>query len=135
MIIKCYRCQKNIDTPSESNADYITSTDVIVKEARECLVAVRHTDDTIIKAGKKQTIDDKEYERVTLPDFKMPKNDDRLVRVEVASKDFDIQKTAIICPDCFNPETDTVIWGVHKKAANKNHISGKLVTHGGRTRI
>ena len=25
-----------------------------------------------------------------------------------------IQKTGIICPQCYNPETDFIIWGYHK---------------------
>jgi len=66
MIIPCFRCGKEIDTPDSSNADYIIAEDTIT---------------TVIADG-------------------IPK---------------DIQKTGIICPECYKP-TDSVIWGVHKKA-------------------
>jgi len=64
VIIRCFRCGKEIDTPNDSNADYIIAEDAI---------------ETIIENG-------------------VPK---------------DIQKTAVICADCYKP-TDTVIWGIHK---------------------
>lgn len=64
MIIPCFRCGKEIDTPNSSNADYIMAKDTI---------------ETTIKDGKPE----------------------------------DIQKTGIICPDCYR-DTDFVIWGVHK---------------------
>jgi DNA-directed RNA polymerase subunit RPC12/RpoP len=66
MIIKCFRCSKEIDTPNAHNADYIMAEDTKVMEIGE--------DGTPIE----------------------------------------IQKAAIICPDCYKP-TDTIIWGVHKK--------------------
>ena len=78
MIIKCFRCDKGIDTPGLKgeiiddkptgktfyNADYIIASDTI---------------ETIIEDG-------------------LPK---------------EIQKTGIICPDCYK-DTDSVIWGAHK---------------------
>lgn len=65
MIIPCFRCNKEIDTPDSSNADYIMAEDTM---------------ETIIEDG-------------------LPK---------------DIQKTGVICPNCYK-DTDFVIWGVHKK--------------------
>lgn len=32
MIIKCFRCGKEIDTPDNSNADYVIGKDMVVKE-------------------------------------------------------------------------------------------------------
>ncbi|MBA7658855.1 hypothetical protein ES703_66815 [subsurface metagenome] len=57
MIISCFRCGKEIDTPNPTNADYIIAEDTVVDG---------------------------------------------------------VQKTAIICPDCYKP-SDFVIWGVHKE--------------------
>ncbi|GAI88477.1 unnamed protein product [marine sediment metagenome] len=54
MIIPCFRCGKELETPNASNADYIMTQDMI---------------ETIIEDGT-------------------PK---------------DIQKTGIICPECYKP--------------------------------
>ena len=66
MKFNCKRCDKEIDTPNQHNADYIIAEDTKVMELAE--------DGTPVE----------------------------------------IQKTGIICPDCYKPD-DFVIWGVHKK--------------------
>ena len=40
--------------------------------------------------------------------------DTKVVELSETGTSVEIQKTGIICPDCYK-ETDTVIWGVHKK--------------------
>lgn len=66
MIIPCFRCGKEIESPNAANADYILAEDTKTIELAE--------DGTPVE----------------------------------------IQKTGIICLDCYKP-TDFIIWGVHKK--------------------
>jgi DNA-directed RNA polymerase subunit RPC12/RpoP len=66
MIISCFRCQKELESPNSSNADYIMAEDTKVTELAK--------DGTPVE----------------------------------------IQKTGIICPDCYKL-TDKVIWGIHKE--------------------
>lgn len=133
MIIKCFRCNKEIDTPDASNADYIIAPDTLVMEPREILVALKHNDVTLTKEAQKLEvrifaegettrlepkypglkIADSEYDAVEIPNFKASKNIVGLVKVKSKVKDKNIQKTGIICPSCYRG-TDTVIWGVHK---------------------
>ncbi|GAI85808.1 unnamed protein product, partial [marine sediment metagenome] len=49
MIIKCFRCNKGIDTPNASNADYVTADDMIAKEPGEVLIALKHNQATLVK--------------------------------------------------------------------------------------
>ena len=71
MIIKCFRCGKEMDSPDASNADYIIAEDTKAMESTE--------DGTPIE----------------------------------------IQKTGIICPNCYK-SGDFVIWGVHKRKQPRN---------------
>ena len=66
MIIPCFRCGKELDSPDASTTDYIIAEDTIAME------------------------------------------------LEADGTPKEVQKTGIICPDCYKP-TDTVIWGMHKK--------------------
>lgn len=97
MIITCFRCGKELNSPDISNADYVIARDMIAREKREALFAVK-------KSGERVGIRDVAEARL-MPD---------LERVEVRLVDEDIQKTGIVCPDCYK-ETDTLIWGVHKE--------------------
>lgn len=128
MIIPCFRCKKKIDTPNSSNADYIIAADTMVKEPREVLVALRHNQATLAKAAiiKERNLDgtpkhpdliiaDGEYDALEVLNFETAKAlGENLVKVIMEMREKDIQKTGIICPECFKP-TDFVIWGVHKK--------------------
>lgn len=143
MIISCFRCGKEIDTPDSSNADYVIAGDMVVKEPREVFVALKHNQVTLAKRAeiivdKTETLDMEGEEQ---PEVKVPPTEDYirsqfqdneydtvevesviaaqeqfgedLVKVIVEVRETDIQKTGIICPSCYKP-TDTVIWGVHK---------------------
>ncbi|GAI60119.1 unnamed protein product [marine sediment metagenome] len=137
MKIPCFRCGKKIDTPKASNSDYIMAQDTIVKELRETLFALKHNQTTLAKQEKMQeietyfdtdgvteltrpkypglSIEDSEYGATEIPNIEARKAiGEDLVKVVMVKKEKDIQKTGIICPDCFKP-TDFVIWGVHKK--------------------
>lgn len=137
MIINCFRCGKEIDTPGNTNADYVIADDMVVKEPRETFFALKHNQATLAKASKMRetkvyldadditeatelkypdlAIDDSEYDAVEIPSVEASKViGEDLIRVVVEVKEKDIQKTGIICPDCYKP-TDTVIWGVHKE--------------------
>jgi len=57
---------------------------------------------------------DKDYTRTVVADLAAGHAIPDLVRVEPDVQPVETQKTAIICPECYL-ETDTVIWGVHKK--------------------
>jgi hypothetical protein len=127
MNIQCFRCHKEINTPDSSNADYVIAEDMIVKEARESLVALKHNEKTLAKEQQikeleaegepippELQIDDSEYDRVEIPNIEASKAiGEGLVKVIVEVKEKDIQKTGVICPECYRP-TDFVIWGVHK---------------------
>ncbi len=41
-----------------------------------------------------------------------------LIRAKTEIIEEDVQKTGVICPDCYR-ETDTIIWGVHKAKVEK----------------
>jgi len=128
MIISCYRCGKGIDTPNAHNADYVIASDTIVRESREVLIALKHNPATLEKQAMIQeknpddtpkypglTIADDEYDEVEVSSIEAGESiGEDLVRIKAKIKDKDIQKTGIICPDCYR-DSDLVIWGVHKK--------------------
>lgn len=100
--ITCHRCGKPIVRANKDNADYIMADDVKETEAREQIVAVVEED------GKEV--------RKDVANAKAAKGMPGLKRVEMEEREVEIPKTAIVCPDCYQP-TDTVIWGVHKEKA------------------
>ncbi len=99
MIIKCHRCGKPIESPDNSNADYIIADDTKAIDTVEVLEAV---------------LDDEKESRVQVKDFKEAGKIANKKRVEVVERNVEVQKTGIICPDCYKP-TDIVIWGVHRR--------------------
>lgn len=117
MIIPCFRCSKEIDTPDASNADYIIAEDTKGMEIREALVALKHNQATLGKESRKEEVADDEYDAVAVASYEEAQRDLRedLVKVVVKSAEVEIQKTGIVCPDCYR-DTDFVIWGVHKGA-------------------
>ena len=137
MIIPCFRCGKEIDTPDSSNADYVIAEDTKAKEPREVLFALVHNQATLAKRAeiiKENTVTldtgektpptedfirskfaDDEYDAIEIPDVKASESIKDLVKVVAQVREVDIQKTGIICPDCYK-SADFVIWGVHKKA-------------------
>lgn len=137
-VMNCVRCGKAIPHPNPANADYIIAEDTVVREPREVLIALKHNQATLEKLSRIRevetylaedgvteltrpkysdlTIDDSEYDQVevlSLIEAAKAIGED-LVKVVAEVRDKDIQKTGIICPDCYKP-TDMVIWGVHKK--------------------
>ncbi|MDD5081789.1 MAG: hypothetical protein PHU08_00305 [Dehalococcoidales bacterium] len=126
MIIKCFRCGKDIDSPGIKgkrvggkvetyfNADYVMAEDTQADEERAAYEAVKHTETTLKKKDKGEPIDENEYERVPIVSpGHVAIGQDNVIRVEVVKKMARVQKTGIVCPDCYRP-TDTVIWGAHK---------------------
>lgn len=128
MIIPCFRCGKEIDTPSATNADYIVADDTVVREPREMWIALKHNQVTLEKEAKMDMLNpdgtlkypnlviaDGEYDAIEIPNIEASKGIGKdLVKVIAEIREKDIQKTGVICPDCYKP-TDFVIWGVHKK--------------------
>lgn len=136
MRVKCFRCSRELDTPDASNADYIIAEDTKADESRECFVALKHNEKTLVKAaqmaetetylaedGKTEltrprypdlTLADSEYDAIEVASVAEAKEDPRTVRIEVRSLMKTIQKTGIVCPDCYKL-TDFIIWGMHKK--------------------
>ena len=133
MIIPCFRCNKKIDTPDASNADYIMAQDTIVREPREVLAALKHNQATLAKVDEikleettkgnpsptedliRSKFRDNEYDAMEVPDVATAQRQfgEDLVKVIAKVEEKDIQKTGIICPDCYK-DTDFVIWGIHK---------------------
>jgi site-specific DNA-cytosine methylase len=99
--MNCIRCDKDLGHADSNNADYVIADEFIVPEKREQFYAV-----TIDKDKKesftpiKQTTDS-----LLIPDVK---------RIEVKIQDVDIQKTGVVCPECYKSE-DFIIWGFHKR--------------------
>ena len=120
MIIPCFRCGKEIDTPNSSNADYVMAEDTKGQEIRESLVALKHNQSTLDKQSKKEEITDEEYDAVIVASYEEAQRDlgEDLVKVVVKPVEVAIQKTGIICPECYR-KTDFVIWGVHKARVEK----------------
>lgn len=115
MIIKCFRCGKDIDTPDSLNADYVIAKDTMDVELREVLFALKHNQTTLAKQEKDEPIEDNEFDAIEIPNIEAAKGiGEGLVKVVAQIKEVDIQKTGIVCPGCYKP-TDTVIWGTHKK--------------------
>ena len=96
---------------------------MIAKETRQVLFALNHNPATLAKQAKVSernpdetrkypdiVIADSEYDAIEIPNFEASVGS---VKVIVEARDKDIQKTGIICPDCYKP-TDFVIWGKHK---------------------
>lgn len=115
MIIKCFRCDKKINTPNSSNADYVIANDTMARELRETLIALKHNPATLAKGVKRQQINDNEYDALEIPNFEASRAIGKgLAKIKVEMREQDIQKTGIICPQCYRP-TDFVIWGIHKR--------------------
>lgn len=115
---ECMRCGKDILHPNAANADYIMASEFIVKEPRNVFIALKHNKETKDKlaADPGAIIDDKELDAVEIPEVASALLMPDVVKVVAEIKEKDIQKSAVICPDCYNPDTDFVIWGVHKEA-------------------
>jgi len=94
--MNCIRCGKDLGQADIHNADYVIADEFIVEEKREQFYAV---DDKDKFFPIKQTTDS-----LLIPNVK---------RIEVKIEDINIQKTGIVCLDCYK-ETDFVIWGIHK---------------------
>ncbi|MBA7624868.1 hypothetical protein ES703_32282 [subsurface metagenome] len=125
MIIKCFRCNKEIDTPNASNADYIMAVDTREMEVRESFVALKHNQSTLEKQSKKEEIADEEYDAIPVASYEEAQRDlgEDLIKVVVKPAEVDIQKTGVICPDCYR-DTDFVIWGVHKARLVIKEVGG-----------
>lgn len=125
-MIPCFRCGKKLEHPDASNSDYIMAADTVVTEPCEILYAVKHNALTLDKLAKMTEFDqdgkpkypgmtvlDSDYDEVELPNIQAAKLVDQLVRVKSQVEDRAIQKTGIICPDCYR-DSDFLIWGIHK---------------------
>lgn len=140
MIIPCFRCGKEIDTPGLKakriphpdgkldkegkvkmvveeyyNADYIVAEDTIGIEMREVLVALKHNQATLEKQSKKEEITDEEYDTAIVASYEEARSDlgEGLAKVVVRLVGVEVQKTGVICPGCYR-DADFVIWGTHK---------------------
>jgi len=139
MIIPCIRCGKAINSPNATNADYVTADEFILSEPREVRRALIHNPATRTKEAQiNETVEvihlvTKEVIGTTpkTPGLAIADNEFDSIEVEsiadaaraygrdyvktiATMEDRPVQKTAIVCPDCFNPVTDRVIWGKHK---------------------
>ena len=94
--MNCIRCNKELGHADSSNSDYVIADEFIIPEKRECFYAITKDKEIPIKRIE---------ESLLVTD---------LERVEARLEDVNIQKTGLICPDCYK-ETDTIIWGIHKK--------------------
>jgi hypothetical protein len=95
--MKCLRCFKELKSPDSTNADYVIAKDFRSKEKRTQFYAVTNNNEEIKVSKVEDTLG--------LENIKEVKG-----RIE----EINIQKTGIVCTECFNPDTDFVIWGIHK---------------------
>lgn len=112
--MECFRCGKGLIHPDDTNADYIIAVDTQAKETLRVYKVYFHNAVTIEKLNNKEPIDIEEYDVEIVPNIEIAVADPRFVRVEEVQQEVVVQKTGIICPDCYKP-TDLLIWGVHKK--------------------
>ncbi len=122
--MECFRCGKGLIHPDETNADYIIAVDTQAKETLRVYKVYFHNDATIEKLNNKEPIDIEEYDVEIVPNIEIAASDPGFVRVEEVQQEVVVQKTGIICPDCYKP-TDLLIWGVHKK---KQETDGEITT-------
>jgi len=47
---------------------------------------------------------------------------DDLIRVEPFVESVQVLKTGLVCPGCYNSETDMVIWGIHSKQSSLEEL-------------
>ena len=99
--MNCIRCNKDLGHADNSNADYVIADEFIVKEKREQFYAVTDGDKAELFTPIKQTTDS-----LLIPGVK---------RIEVKIENVSVQKTGLVCPEDYNPATDTLIWGIHKR--------------------
>ena len=113
--MECNRCHKDINHPDDTNADYVISDDAIVVDEVEGLIALKETPDTKAKKLIDSSVEfeDSEYDEEEIDSIEESENIPDLHRVKVVKRMKPVQKTFIVCPDCYLP-TDFVIWGVHK---------------------
>lgn len=126
-VMNCMRCGKKIPHPDNNNADYVIAPEFIVKEPRDVFYALKYNTQTKAKiaADPNAFIDDQELDEVEVPDVRNAQTISDVVKVIVRIEEKDIQKTGIICPDCYR-DTDFVIWGVHKEESlnGRRDVSG-----------
>ena len=103
--MKCYRCNKDIEHPDETNADYIMAADTNVDDAVEVMFAVIPDNASLEKNAET---------RVEVTSLKEAAAVSGLKRLETTVEVRKVQKTGIVCPGCYRP-TDFIIWGVHKR--------------------
>jgi len=118
MIVPCFRCGKRIEGADSSNADYIVASDTVVNEEADIFVATVVTDKGK-ELLKQRSIDSLAVEdiaeEVETYSIEEARNiSPNVGHITVKKKVMPVQKTGIICPECYR-ETDFVIWGVHKK--------------------
>ena len=117
MIIKCFRHLANfgveleLERADNTNADYVIAEDTKADELRTVIMALYNNSVTIAKATKSEPISDSEYDAVEIATLAEAVNAVK-VKSEVRLKT--IQKTGLICPNCYKP-TDKLIWGIHKE--------------------
>ena len=104
--MNCCRCNKEINSPDCNNSDYIIADDFIINEEREIY-------DFTIEEEDENT-HEKNEKIIRSQEFNDAKKLQNIKKIEVKNELVPIQKTGIICPDCYK-ETDLIIWGVHKK--------------------
>lgn len=129
MKIRCFRCGKEIDTPDETNADYVMAADIVTKESREILVALKHNQTTRAKEALMKDVNpdgsplhpdiqvnENEFDRVEIADMSEVKRlGDDVIKIIAERQEIDVPKTGVICLNCHRP-SDLVIWGRHKMA-------------------
>ena len=98
--MNCIRCGKELGHANSNNADYVIANEFMTQEKREQLYAVIEKDGEESFTPIKQTTDS-----LLIPNVK---------RIEVKIEDVNIQKTGLVCPDCYRFDSDFIIWGFHK---------------------
>jgi DNA-directed RNA polymerase subunit RPC12/RpoP len=113
MIIKCFRCGKPIDTPDDTNADYVVASDMIADEVQERLFLLKDNAMTKAQKAKGEPVLDEEYDSEMIASSEGAERTPDFVKCVSRKVSLKIQKTGIVCPGCYKSD-DLIIWGVHK---------------------
>jgi len=112
--MNCARCNKDLGHADDKNADYVIADDGIIIEPREVYVNTEVKAESLGKPPAELTEDDlTTYETLFARDALLRPN---AIKTQLIVKDFPVQKTLLVCPECYR-DTDFIIWGVHKVKA------------------
>lgn len=99
------------------------SAEMAAPEAPETVMVPAGTKTIEHEGGSTETADmrefefsipEDEFEHVQIDEPRTVRDDDDVARTYTTREECDVQKTGLICSDCFDSEGDKIIWGMDK---------------------